>query len=100
MSNVYLDKIAALIRSPANLGTRMSQLSQAAANKIHRITGQSTTPNGLAVGGIPIRTPETEKVLNRVSNRLDKLSTQPHFQNPQTEQHFHRVQGTRPGVIK
>lgn len=100
MTNKYLEKIAALVRSPANLGTRLSQLSQAGANKLYKITGQHSTHDGLAIGGPAIRNAQTQKVEARINKRLDSLSSQPNMQNPETFEHFARVQGNKPGVIK
>jgi hypothetical protein len=50
MTNKYLEKVAAFLRSPKNIGNRMAQLGMSAANKVERETGVKISHDGVMLG--------------------------------------------------
>jgi len=99
--NKYLNKVAALVRTPENIGRRMGQLGMAAANRLQRTKGIVLSNKGRTLYR-PNSLPMGEGVMSgmqRLTGTLDKLHAQPNSRQRAVEETFKKTVGDKPNLL-
>ena len=101
MTNKYLEKASALIRSPENIGSRLAQLGMAAANRLQRTKGVLLNHQGRVVSA-PSSLPRGERALHdhdKLVRTANKLHAQPNSGHPAVDETFKKKVGDKPNIF-
>jgi len=101
MTNKYLEKASALIRSPENIGSRLAQLGMAGVNRLKRTKGIVLNNKGRPTY-IPDSLPRGERDLpgkDKLKQTLSRLYSQPNAGSEKVEEIFRNKVGDKPSLF-